>query len=354
MLIPDLRFGVWGLVYGTWASYHHPLDPPDASWERNRAQILEAERLGYDCTLIAQHLFNPSGDEHDQLEAWTGTAALAALTDRIELITAIKPYLFHPVVLAKMALQIEAISAGRLALNLVNAWFIPEFEKAGITFADHGERYEYGREWITVVRDLMEGKRTSFTGRWLDVDSYQLRPKDAYRARPAIYAGGESIQAQKLAADTADLFFFNGQPPERIAALIESASSFPRHGADPLRFGMAAYVIARPTEREAADALAYAWELAAEDTPQHESVYRNADPKSTMWQTLDDFPHIGSNGGTFAGLVGSYDTVARRIHEFNRLGVETFMVQFQPFEEDMRTFAQEVIPRVRRLATLTA
>lgn len=351
---PDPRFGVWCLVYGSWASYHHPQDPPDASWERNRAQILEAERLGYDTTLIAQHVFNPSGDEWDQLETWTGAAALAALTDRIELIAAIKPYLIHPVVLAKMALQIEHISAGRLALNLVNAWYKPEFEKAGITFADHDERYEYGREWITIVRALVEGRRTSFKGRWFDIDEYQLRPADPYRKRPAIYVGGESIQAQTLAADSADLFFFNGQPLENIERLIRSASELPRGEAPPLRFGMAAYVIARPSDDEAADALAYAWELAARDTPQHEQVYRNADPKSTMWQTLERFPHIGSNGGTAAGLVGSYETVARRISEFNRLGIETFMVQFQPFEPDMRTFAEEVIPRVRRLAAVPA
>jgi alkanesulfonate monooxygenase SsuD/methylene tetrahydromethanopterin reductase-like flavin-dependent oxidoreductase (luciferase family) len=58
----------------------------------------------------------------DQLEAWTASAALAGLTNRVEIITAIKPYLYHPVVLAKMALQIENISRGRFAINLVNAW----------------------------------------------------------------------------------------------------------------------------------------------------------------------------------------------------------------------------------------
>ena len=54
---------------------------------------------------------------------------------RIEIITAIKPYLYHPVVLAKMAQQIEHISGGRFAINLVNAWNRPELERAGIGFA---------------------------------------------------------------------------------------------------------------------------------------------------------------------------------------------------------------------------
>ncbi|HLY55853.1 MAG TPA: hypothetical protein VKS60_09875 [Stellaceae bacterium] len=66
-----------------------------------------------------------------------------------------------------------------------------------------------------------------------------------------------------------------------------------------------------------------------------------------MFQTFAKLPHIGTNGGTAAGLVGSYDTVAQRIREFADLGIELFMLQFQPFEAEMRRFAHEVIPRVR-------
>ena len=58
-------------------------------------------------------------------------------------------------------------------------------------------------------------------------------------------------------------------------------------------------------------------------------------------------PIIGTNGGTAAGLVGSYDEVATRIAGFHAIGIEIFMLQFQPFEAEMRRFAAEVIPRVR-------
>ncbi len=113
------RFGIWAAVHGSRASHHDPDEPDDASWERNRALVLEAEALGFDAVLVAQHTMNPYDPQRDQLEAWTGAAALAALTRRIEIIAAIKPGLYHPVVLAKMALQIEHISGGRFALNLV-------------------------------------------------------------------------------------------------------------------------------------------------------------------------------------------------------------------------------------------
>jgi len=126
----SIRFGIWALVHGSRAALQDPDEPYDASWERNRSLVLEAEVLGYDSTLVAQHTINPHSQALDQLEAWTASAALAGLTNRIEIITAIKPYLYHPVVLAKMALQIENISRGRFAINLVNAWNRPELEKA--------------------------------------------------------------------------------------------------------------------------------------------------------------------------------------------------------------------------------
>ncbi|SNB61996.1 alkanesulfonate monooxygenase [Arboricoccus pini] len=340
------RFGIWALVSGATGSLFHPDDPPDATWERNRRLVLEAEALGYDSTLVAQHLFHVRDERLDQLETWTACAGLAAITSRIEIIAAIKPYLFHPVVLAKMATQIEEISQGRFAINLVNAWYKPEFERAGIPFTDHDDRYAYGREWIDIVRPLMEGRKVNTKGQHFEVSDYQLHPTGRYRPRPLIYAGGESSQARDLAAGVADTWFINGQPPEDVAALIADISRRPRVDA-PLRFGLAAFVIARRTDEEAQDELQRAFELAEQDRPYRRQSLDNTDNKAVMFKTFARMPHVGTNGGTAAGLVGSYERVAERIRRFHSLGIDLFMLQFQPFEAEMRRFAHEVMPRVR-------
>jgi alkanesulfonate monooxygenase len=334
-------------VSGTWASRHHPDDRPDASWARNRDLVVEAERLGFDSTLVAQHTVNTKDLGYDQLEAWTAAAGLAAVTERIEIIIAIKPYLYHPVVLAKMALQIEEISQGRLALNLVNAWFKPELERSGIGFADHDDRYGYGREWLEVVRPLLAGETVTYEGRHFQVDGLSLRPASAWRERPRIYAGGESDPARDLVADLGDSWFINGQPLFEVEAKIADLQARRATGAPPLTYGLAAFVIARDTDEEAADALRQAEELAALDRAAHPDFLTKVDPKAVMFHTAAKYPHVGTNGGTAAGLVGSYDTVARRIGEFADAGIELFMLQFQPLEAEMRRFAAEVLPRVR-------
>jgi alkanesulfonate monooxygenase len=347
------RFGIWALVSGATGSLFHPDEAPDATWERNKRLVLEAEQLGYDTTLVAQHLFHTRDETLDQLETWTACAALAGLTERIEIIAAIKPLLFHPTVLAKMATQIEEISHGRFAINLVNAWYKPELERAGIPFAEHDSRYEYGREWITIVRALIKGERVDFAGRHFAIGGYQLRPTGRYRPRPVIYAGGESVQARDLAADFADVWFINGQPPADVQRLIEDTAARPRQGAK-LEFGLSAFVIARPTDAEAQAELVRAFEIQQQDIPLRQRQIGNTDPQAVMFQTFARHPHIGSNGGTAAGLVGSYDTVAARIRQFHALGIDTFMLQFQPFEAEMRRFAEEVRPRVQRLYAAAA
>jgi alkanesulfonate monooxygenase len=338
---------VWALEEGAFGSPHHPDDPHDASWERIRGQVLLAEELGYDSTLIAQLFISPFGEEYDQAEAWSLAAALAALTNRIEIIAAVKPYAYPPAVLAKMALQIEEISQGRFAINLVNGWFATEARRLGLSFHDHDERYEYGREWITIVRELLAGRCSTFEGRWFKTDGYQPRPASRWRTRPRIYSGGESLPARALAADTCDAWFINGQPIERIAELVDDVRARPRVG-EPVEFGMAAFVIARETDAEAADALARAWEIDERDKAEQEWITGQVDPNVEMFKTFQRFPHIGTNGGTAAGLVGGYDTVAERINAFHDVGIELFMLQFQPFEAEMRRFAEHVIPRVRQ------
>jgi alkanesulfonate monooxygenase len=340
-----LRFGVWALVHGSRAAYGDPSEPYDASWERNRALVLEAENLGYDLVLLAQHTMNPRDDRLDELEPWTSSAALAALTQRIELIAAIKPLLYHPVVLAKMALQIEHISRGRFAINLVNAWNKTEIEHAGLVFPEHDARYAYGREWLSVAAALMRGERVQHSGPHFRVHDYVLRPARTYRSHPPIYVGGESEAARALAADAGDYWLINGRPPAELEPLIRDVAARPRSGA-PLRFGLSAFVIARATSAEASAHHERLFSLAEADENRAARA-RNVDPEVAMHKALAHIRHVGTNGGTAAGLVGSYDEVAARIREFAALGITTFLLQFQPFEADMRGFAEHVLPRFR-------
>jgi alkanesulfonate monooxygenase len=343
------RFGIWAPYRGPWLL--RPGEKPDAGYAINRDTIVSADRAGFDTVLIAQHTVNPTNPENEILEAWTAAAAAAAVTSKIEIIAAIKPFLYHPVVLAKMALGIEDISQGRFAINFVNAWFRPELEKSGIGFLEHDERYAYGREWLAIVKALISGERVTVNGPRFKIDDYLLRPVSRHRHRPVIYSGGESGPARDLAADLSDAWFINGQPVAEVETLVRSLRARPRAGS-PLRFGLSGFVVARATEGEAREVLDFY--LKSQAVMDREKFMKNVDTKAQMFKTGAKYPAlIGSNGGVAPGFIGSFDQVAERVLEFHRVGIETFILSFYPLIADQELFAAEVIPRVSHLVAKT-
>jgi alkanesulfonate monooxygenase len=345
-----LRLGIWLPVQGTWGSLSG--EPLDSSYERSRRLVLTAEAGGFATALLAQHLSCPYGQEYDQLEPWTASAALAEATSWIEIIAAVKPLYFHPAILAKLALGIDGISKGRFAINLVSGWFLPELTRTGLSRLEHDDRYRYSHEWITVVRTLMRGEAIEHKGEFFELHELYLRPKPARTGGPRIYVGGESTQGRDLAAATSDVFLMNGRPLGQLATVLEDVRARPRRLPEPLAFGMSAFVIARKTRAEAEQEFQRLLELSRADD--FSELLGNADAKAAMFKLNTDLAAVGTNGGTASGLVGSYDEVAERMAEFNQSGIDTFMLQFQPIEPELDRFIAEVLPRLSCLVDVTA
>jgi alkanesulfonate monooxygenase len=342
------RFGIWVPVYGPWGARNHPDEPSQPSYARALSVVGEAERLGFKVALLAQHLINPMNNDFDQLETWSASAALAQATSSIEIMAAVKPFFFHPAVLAKMALGIDAISNGRLSINLISGWYLTEMEQAGLPIRQHADRYRFSREWIRIVKALWSNETVSLDGEWFQLKGLRLRPGPIARPRPPIYLGGESEPARALAADEADVYLINGRPVELIRDFVADMARRPRPNSLPLRFGMAAFVVARPTEREAFEEFDHLSRLAQPDD--YRKLLTGVDPAAEMFKTFATAPRgVGTNGGTYARLVGDYDTVAKRVVGFIDAGIETFLLQFQPFEREMQVFAEHIVPRVREL-----
>src|ERR1700712_3372798 len=70
--------------------------PVDRSFAFALAAVQRAEQLGFDLTLIAERFVARD------LEAWVISSALAALTSKIQIMTAAHPGIISPQVVAKM------------------------------------------------------------------------------------------------------------------------------------------------------------------------------------------------------------------------------------------------------------
>src|ERR1700744_5438612 len=116
-----MRYGFWLPVFGGWLRNVDD-EQMEASWEYVRDLAKRAEATGYDLTLIAElNLNDIKGVEAPSLDAWSTTAALAAVTEKLELMVAVRPTFHNPALLAKQAANIDHISNGRLTLNVVSS-----------------------------------------------------------------------------------------------------------------------------------------------------------------------------------------------------------------------------------------
>ena len=216
----SIRFGYWLPVFGGWLRNVDD-EGMAATWADVRDLAVRSERIGFDLTLIAELLLNDiKGPEAPALDAWSTAAALAAVTERLELMVAVRPNFHHPGLLAKQAANIDRISNGRLALNVVSSWWRDEATQYGLPFDAHDERYARTEEWLAVVKGLWREPRFTHRGRLYRIEDAILEPKPVRSPHPTIYAGGESEAAKNLIAREGDAYVMHGDPPERIEAKI--------------------------------------------------------------------------------------------------------------------------------------
>jgi FMNH2-dependent dimethyl sulfone monooxygenase len=340
-----MRYGYWMPVFGGWLR-NVPDEGMAATWSYVRGLAQRSEQIGYDLTLIAELFLNDiKGIDAPSLDAWTTAAALAAVTERLELMIAVRPTFHHPAILAKQAANIDRISGGRVSLNVVSSWWRDEARRYGVQFDEHDERYARTAEWLAVVDGVWREPAFSFAGTFYQVDETIAEPKPVRRPRPPIYAGGESEAAKSLIARTCDAYVMHGDPPERIAGRIADLGKRRNAtGLAPLHFGMAAYTIVRSTEREARRELERITNVAP-GSPGYAN-YSDWIANTRLEQRVSLEDYSVSNRGLRAGLVGTPEQIAQRVREFERAGIDLLLLQCSPQLEEMERFAEEVMPLV--------
>jgi FMNH2-dependent dimethyl sulfone monooxygenase len=340
-----MRYGYWTPVFGGWLR-NVADEGMDASWDYTKRLTQRAEQLGYDLTLIAElNLNDIKGIEQPALDAWSTAAALAAVTESIELMVAVRPNFHHPALFAKAAANIDRIAGGRLALNVVSSWWADEAKQYGLQFDEHDDRYARTSEWLDVVDGLWTQERFSFGGQLYRTENAICAPKPA--KRPTVYAGGESEKAKAMIARQCDAYVMHGDPAEAIAPKIadmaarREAANEVRGGGAPMHYGMAAYAIVRDSEAEAKrelERITTVTELPA--------GYANFDQWLSGTQLERAFKiqeYSVSNRGLRPNLVGTPEQVRERIAEYEAAGLDLLLLQMSPQAEEMERFAEQVM-----------
>ena len=182
-------------------------------------------------------------------------AFLAGPTERLGLATGVQILPNHqPVVMAKRAATVDALSGGRLRLCIGMGWLKEEIEACGVEFSSRGRR---ANEQFEVMRLLFEDRPdgASFHGEFFRFDNVMCYPKPV--GRMPIHIGGHSPAAARRAGRLSDGFqplgLGGAELTDLIAIMRNEARQF---GRDPEALELSLGHLATKIDPERADKLA--------------------------------------------------------------------------------------------------
>lgn len=190
-----MRFGIW--------------PSPAWSWEETHELVAHCERTGWDAVYVADH-FMPAGQDDkpadgDMTECWSTLTALAATVPRIRLAPLVTSVTYrHPAVLANIAAAVDQISGGRLTLGIGAGWQVNEHAAYGIPLGSVKERMDRFEEACQVLSSLLRENRTTFHGRYFNLEEAPNQPAPVQAKLPLLIGGGGERRTLGIAARFAD------------------------------------------------------------------------------------------------------------------------------------------------------
>jgi FMNH2-dependent dimethyl sulfone monooxygenase len=313
------------------------------AWPYVRDVAVESERHGFELSLIAElNLNDIKGHRAPSLDCWTLAPAVAAVTERLELMLAVRPNYHSPALTAKALSTLDTIAPDRLSLNVVSSWWKDEAAQYGAPFDVHDARYARTQEWLDVVGRLLREETVTHDGPLYQLAGTVLEPKPA--RVPPIYMGGESPKAKEVIAQQADAYVMHGDAPEVIAAKIaDLAARRAVGGRAPPAGGVSGYVICRDTEAEAQAELERI--LDVRSSAEAYASYQDFVEGSQLESRVSVEEYSVSNRGLRSGLIGTPDQIIDRLRAYEQAGVGLMLLQFSPQREEMARFGRDVIRR---------
>lgn len=342
-----IDLGYWTPVYGGFLRNVRDEGRMAATWDYIREVSVQADRLGFHTTLVPElYLNDRKGVEAPSLEAWSLSAAILGATERLRVMTAVRPGFHLPAVLAKTIGTLDSIAPGRVALNVVAAWWAEEARQFGGVFPAHDARYAQATEFVRALRGLWSRTPFSFSGDHYGLEGTIVEPKPS--APPVVFAGGESDAGREAIAGFADAYVMHGGTIAEVRANVAdlNARSERRHGRPVAEFGMPAYVIVRDTEAEALRELDRITTVDP-DSPGYAS-FEQFRQHSNLSLELSRREYSVGTRGLRPNLVGTAEQVAERIQAYAEAGITLLLVQASPLDEELDRLAEQLFPLIPR------
>ena len=310
------------------AKVHFGVMVPQISrtWDETRAAATEFEAMGYDSLWVNDHLYGPQTPSTPMLEAWSLIAALAAVTERVELGTLVTPAgMRNPAHLGKVVATIDNVAGGRVIVGLGAGWMPREFTDFDVPFLATGERLGQLRETVELLKRMWgDEESVTFDGKYVRATDLVTEPKPP-RTPPVLIGGSGQRVTLKIVAGEADIW---NNPAGRQGELERGVQTLKRHCED--------------LGRDCGE-ITVSQQCLVTIAPDEEALGPMVERAQRIFGG-----HMGDPAGPLA-LTGTADRIVEQIEKHVELGCTMFMIEFfgRDTREPAALFANMVMPRFK-------
>jgi probable F420-dependent oxidoreductase len=196
---------------------------PSWNFKKTREYALLAEEAGFYSVSFGDHFYmavTQGGSIGQQastpnLECYTALAAVAAVTKRVRLLTAVTPIGFrNPAVLGKITATLDHISEGRLIVGLGSGWQRSEYEAYNLPFPPNAERLRQLEDAIKLLKVMWTDPEPTYHGTDFAIDKAYNFPQPVQKPHPPIMIGGGGRKVIQIAGRHADILSLVPPNPE--------------------------------------------------------------------------------------------------------------------------------------------
>lgn len=320
-----------------------------SSWEHCRDIVLEAEKQGF------RNILAPSSYQVGQ-DTLSFVAGMAPLTDKINILAAIRCGEMQPIMLARTVATLDHMMKGRLTLNVISSDFPGEV-------AESGFRYQRSREVVEILKQAWTQDEINYQGEVYNFEGLSTDPAKPYQTGgPLLYFGGYSPAALELCGQHCDVYLMWPEPEENIAQRMKDVNAVAEKYNRTLDYGLRVHMIVRDTEQEAREYADYIVSKLDDEYGKlirdraHDSISLGVAHQAKARELADKFGYVEPNlwtgvgrarSGCGAALVGSADQVLSKIETYRKMGIRAFIFSGYPHIDEAQHFGKLVMPELK-------
>ena len=326
-------------------------DPALAStWEHCLEIVQTAEAEGF------RNILCPSSFQVGQ-DVLTFVAGCAPLTEKINMLAAIRCGELHPLMLGRTVAGLDHMMKGRLTLNVISSDFPGEKAESAL-------RYRRSHEVVEVLRQCWTRDTVDYDGEFYQFSGVTTAPAKPYQQNggPLLYFGGYSPDALELCGAQCDVYLMWPETIDMLEQRMKDVHARAEAHGRTLDYGLRVHMIVRDTEAEAKEYAEYISSKLDDEYGKlirdraHDSISLGVAHQARARELADKFGYVEpglwtgvgrARSGCGAALVGSTDQVMSKIETYRKMGIRAFIFSGYPHIDEAEHFGKRVMPELK-------